>query len=236
MSARKTLQDYIDLSREDPECVETLEGLYKYMQAGMATLHTDFSGLDLSHSVISDPSNRDDFGGCNFRKADLTNSELRFANLTLANFEGAILNGASLKSSNCEAARFEDSFMKKTDLSYTTMRRARLDRADLTNADLSCANFSYAVLRGANLTNANLEHSDLKHADLSGAILTGVQFSVYTRMPDGSYWEYNGNTEPVLSDSICKPMLNNDNDVCYFCGAPTVPLFGRKRFCNKCKK
>lgn len=36
MSARKTLQDYIDLSREDPECVETLEGLYKYMQAGMA--------------------------------------------------------------------------------------------------------------------------------------------------------------------------------------------------------
>jgi len=32
------------------------------------------------------------------------------------------------------------------------------------------------------------------------------------------------------------PATNSTNMVCHFCGGPTVPMFGRQRFCLKCNK
>lgn len=108
---------------------------------------------------------------------DLTNADLRGADLgqtdlTDADFAGAGLAGARLTSSILAHARFRDTDLVGADLSNALALRARFPGADLTGANLSGATLTDADFRGAKLTGADLSHADLRGANLTDADLT----------------------------------------------------------------
>ena len=74
-------------------------------------------------------------------RANLSDADLSYANLSYANLGGADLSYANLSGAN---------------LSYANLRYANLRGANLREADLSYANLSGANLRGADLGGANL--------------------------------------------------------------------------------
>ena len=98
-------------------------------------------------------------------RANLSNADLRDANLSNADLFGANLRGANLRGAN--------------------LFGANLRNADLRDADLRGANLSNADLRGANLSNAdlcgaNLRGANLSNADLCGASIDQMMWNIYT--------------------------------------------------------
>ena len=87
-------------------------------------------------------------------RADLSDANLRGANLYGADLSDANLSGANLSYSNLYGAN----------LSYSNLYGANLSGANLSGAILS-----YSNLRGANLYDADLYDADLSNADLRGA-------------------------------------------------------------------
>ena len=92
-------------------------------------------------------------------KANLTNRDLGYKNLSNIILNVADLNYANLTGTNLSGAQ----------LVFANLRGSNLTGANLTGANLSGANLSGAILRGANLTGANLTGTKLNYADLSSA-------------------------------------------------------------------
>ena len=88
------------------------------------------------------------------RYADLSGADLSDANLRCANLSGANLSGADMSGANLRCA---------------DMSGANLSGADMSDANLRCADMSDANLSGADLRYANLSGANLRCADLSGA-------------------------------------------------------------------
>ena len=103
--------------------------------------------------------------------ADLTDADLRFANLY-----GAYLTGADLRGSNLNFANLRRADLTSADLSHTNLTSVDLSGADLryanlTDTDLSRADLAFANLSDANLSGADLICVDLELADLTDTIL-----------------------------------------------------------------
>jgi hypothetical protein len=81
------------------------------------------------------------------------------ANLSEANLSWADLSGANLSEAN----------LRWADLSEANLSGANLRWANLGGANLGGANLSEADLSGANISEANLSEADLSEANLSGA-------------------------------------------------------------------
>ena len=96
----------------------------------------------------------------NLSEADLRGADLRVANLSVADLRGANLSVADLRGAN---------------LSVANLSEADLRGADLRVANLRGANLRGANLRGANLRGANLRVADIYGADLRGADLRGTK-------------------------------------------------------------
>jgi hypothetical protein len=92
---------------------------------------------------------------------DLSETDLREANLCWANLRGTDLREANL----CEAN------LRGADLRGADLREANLCEANLCWADLREANLCGADLREANLREADLREANLRGADLRGADL-----------------------------------------------------------------
>jgi hypothetical protein len=92
-----------------------------------------------------------DLRGANLSDANLSGADLRGANLRRADLSGADLRGAYLSDANLSGAYLSGAY-----LSDANLRRANLRRADLRGADLSGANLSGAYLSGAYLSDADL--------------------------------------------------------------------------------
>ena len=108
-------------------------------------------------------------------RANLSNADLRGANLSNADLFGANLRGANLSNADLCGAN----------LRGANLFGANLRNADLRDADLRCANLSNADLRGANLSNAdlfgaNLRGANLSNADLCGASIDQMMWNIYT--------------------------------------------------------
>ena len=88
-------------------------------------------------------------------KLDLPGADLSDANLRHANLSGANLSGANLRYAN----------LSDTDLSGSYLRRANLTCSILRHSDLSGANLRSADLSWANLNDANLNGADLRWAN-----------------------------------------------------------------------
>ena len=95
------------------------------------------------------------------KRADLSWSDLRFANLSDVDLHGADLTRADLTGANLRFA----------DLSEACLHGADLSSANLYGADLNYACFSFADLSRTNLHRANFVGADLSCADLSEACL-----------------------------------------------------------------
>jgi uncharacterized protein YjbI with pentapeptide repeats/DNA-binding Xre family transcriptional regulator len=115
------------------------------------------------------------------KKLDLSNTDIRGANLRKANFRKVILSraklqGANLRKANLQGADLSGANLEKADLSETDLQGAILDIVNLKWADLSKAKLEKAIIRGAilndtNLNKANLQRADLRFASLQGAYL-----------------------------------------------------------------
>ena len=107
---------------------------------------------------------------------DLSNAQLRYANLRNADLSGgrlsqADLHKAKLSYANLRNADLSDTHLGQADLHNAKLSQANLHNAKLSNAHLFEANFFAADLRDADLREADLRDADLQEADLRDADL-----------------------------------------------------------------
>ena len=136
-----------------------------------------------------------DLSDANLRRANLSDADLSDANLRRANLSDANLSGADLRRAN---------------LSDANLRRANLSGADLSGANLSGADLSDANLRRANLSDANLRRANLSGADLSDANLTPIKIDFFVvllhGLPEIAFLKQNiidGNIDGSTYDGEC---------------------------------
>ena len=91
--------------------------------------------------------------------------------------ERADLSDANLRYADLRYADLSNANLRYADLSDADLRYADLSNADLSNADLSDANLRYANLSDADLSNADLSDANLRYADLSDADLSNADLS-----------------------------------------------------------
>ena len=107
---------------------------------------------------------------------------MRLHRLWLDGADSGVL--ADLSNADLRGADLSNADLSNADLRYANLRGADLSNADLSNANLRGANLSNADLSNANLRGANLRGADLRNADLryaigDGSIIRTIQTGVY---------------------------------------------------------
>ncbi len=162
----------------------------------------DLSGVKFKSANLNQAS----FKGSNFRGpgedgrwdtdddwiADLSQAQMKQANLTDANLSRVLMNRAdlsraTLKGTNLSNARLIGANLSSAQLAGANLNGAILENASLTGADLGQANLNEAELYaahlgrviaiGTQLSFANLTRTDWQGADLSGAYLNHANLS-----------------------------------------------------------
>ena len=110
-----------------------------------------------------------DLRDANLSNADLSNAILRYANLSNADLSNAILRYANLLNADLYNANLSNANLSNVHLSSADLSSANLSNADLSNAILRYANLLNADLSKANLSNAILSNANLRYANLSNA-------------------------------------------------------------------
>ncbi|MFE2267143.1 pentapeptide repeat-containing protein [Streptomyces griseosporeus] len=118
------------------------------------------------------------------RGSNLSNADLRDADLDLSTLSGAFLvkadlRGADLFGADLQGALLTEAELSGADLRSAKMRGTRLPRADLHGSDLADVDLRSADLKGVDLSGSNLEGVDFtsKSAGVSGAHLTGANLT-----------------------------------------------------------
>ena len=119
------------------------------------------------------------------------------------------LRYADLSDADLRVADLHNADLRHADLSYADLRVAKLSGADLRHADLSDADLRYADLSGADLSGADLHNADLRHAKLPE--LTVAQTSILPDEGDIIGWKkaYVDSMTPV----IVKLLIPSDADL-----------------------
>ena len=167
-----------------------------------------FAQSDCNENNWQDYYNSDgkDMSDCELRLANLTDAELRLANLT----------DAELRLANFTNAYLINAYLTNAELSFANLRGANLEGANLSSANLTYANLEGANLSSANLTDADLTYAILTGANLTGAILEGVESDniggLPLSLPDG--WSLVDGTleNRELSDEIFR-QINEGNAI-----------------------
>ena len=133
---------------------EELKQILEKHKVYTTTLGEEGERADLKGTDLSDA----DLRRANLSGADLRGADLKWADLTGANLSGADLRGADLKWAD----------LKEAYLSGVDLKGANLSEADLEEVYLEGAELRGAYLEGANLDGANLDGADLREANLSG--------------------------------------------------------------------
>lgn len=126
------------------------------------------SAIDSNESIQLSEA---DLKGANLQRAKLREADLRSANLQEVNLLRATLRDAVLRKANLRGAN-----LQKADLRGVKLRKANLLQADLRGANLQRANLARAYLlqadlRGVRLQGAFLDEAHLREVDLQGASL-----------------------------------------------------------------
>ncbi len=95
--------------------------------------HADLEGVNLENNHMDSYQEVSYLVGANLSDANLSGTELSYADLTGANLSSANLLGADLKSANLDYANLQHANLYGTDLSG-----AFLDYADLSGATMNC--------------------------------------------------------------------------------------------------
>jgi uncharacterized protein YjbI with pentapeptide repeats len=107
-------------------------------------------------------------------RVDLSEANLRGADLRNANLSGAYLNKADLNRANLTGADLGGAYLRRANLAEASLNGADLRTADLRGADFRRANLVEANLKGAELKGADLRRANLVEASLDGADLQGA--------------------------------------------------------------
>ena len=145
-------------------------------------------GLDLSGIVIgwTKPAGKTSFRiglkEVNAKYFIMSNSEMRYVDLSEAYLEGANLLGAHLQGVHLQSAllrgaRLVDAHLEGANLLGSHLEGANLSGAHLEGADLTIARLQRAYLQGAHLEGANLLYAGLQRAYLQGVHLEGANLS-----------------------------------------------------------
>jgi uncharacterized protein YjbI with pentapeptide repeats len=140
-------------------------------------------GVNLSQIDLSEANLRGadlcgvNLSGANLDKIDLNEANLREANLTGASLSRSNLSNARLGQANLENADIHSSNLRGADLSDAKMRRADLDHANLSDANLSDADLWLAKLSYATLTNVVARGAHISEANGENANLVGADLS-----------------------------------------------------------
>ena len=108
---------------------------------------------------------------------DLSEADLRIANLVHANLSNTQLNGAKLTRASLQNADLRKANLNKAELRWARLTQANLTEAKLSFANLRETNFNNATFDKADLRDANLSNATLHSASLNEANLSGVNFS-----------------------------------------------------------
>jgi uncharacterized protein YjbI with pentapeptide repeats len=116
------------------------------------------------------------------RPLQLTNVDLRCANLINANLQMTVLKRAHLQGANLAGAQLQradlaGAQLQQADLTDAKLQSANLSEAQLQNANLSSAHLQGTILVQANLQEANLSGAELQKTNLDQANLRGVNFT-----------------------------------------------------------
>jgi uncharacterized protein YjbI with pentapeptide repeats len=132
----------------------------------------NLSDADLRKANLKDTNLKNtDLRGANLENVDLRNADLRDANLENANLENADLRGADLENVDLRNANLKSTNLVGAMLRDANLKGATLKNADISNARLENANLKNCDLQNANLINARLENSSLSNADMNGVNL-----------------------------------------------------------------
>lgn len=155
-----------------------------------------------------------DLRGADLKKANLQGAKLNGANLQRVDFQGADLQGAFLDRANLEGALLTEAKLQRAKLPGANLkallRAANLQMAILIEADLEAALLSEANLEGALLGRANLQRvlfdgARLKCASFPGAKLQGANFSAAKDLESNQIKEAYGDSTTVLPNDIERP-------------------------------
>ncbi|MBD2247558.1 pentapeptide repeat-containing protein [Nostoc sp. FACHB-888] len=108
------------------------------------------------------------------QRLDLSNIDIRDANLIKANLErvdfiGSNLEGALLREARLQNAYFNGASLQWAVISETNLQKVDLSGANLQQANLYRANLQRSFLQGANLYMTNLSEAKLQGANLKAA-------------------------------------------------------------------
>ena len=107
----------------------------------------------------------------NLDGADISNTDLRFANLKYAS-----LNDVNFYKSDLREADLRRASLQHTNLSYADFREATLNDTNIANSNLTYADFDDASFVGAYLSHSNLTRADLQGANLAWADIHSCVF------------------------------------------------------------
>ncbi|HEY5602601.1 MAG TPA: pentapeptide repeat-containing protein, partial [Gammaproteobacteria bacterium] len=155
---------------------------------------------------------------------DLSNADLRGANLQAVRLLSAILNGANLtgvdlSKSDLRRANLSGAQLIESNLSFANLYTTNFNKANLRNASLSETDLTEACFRNADLQGADFIMSKLIRADLSGANLIGADLrlanlyrSNFTNaiLTDVKLWE-SQRPRWVIKNVVCESVFWDDN-------------------------
>lgn len=107
----------------------------------------------------------------NLDDADISNTDLRFANLKYAS-----LNNVNFYKSDLRWANLCQASLQHTNLNYADFREATLNDTYIFNSNLSHADFGDANLVGAYISHSNLTKADFQGVNLAWADLRSCVF------------------------------------------------------------
>jgi len=126
----------------------------------------------------------------NLSMTDMHNADLSEANLILADLTGANLHKVNLSRANLSGANLSMVSLGETNLNGANLSGADLNRNDLSGRDLRGLNLNMANLSCADLRGADLRHVNLSGADLRGATLSAnISRNEYIAIMDLTYEE-----------------------------------------------
>lgn len=114
---------------------------------------------------------RADLSFTDLRYADLRDRRLAGADIRCADLRYANLDNADLRNARLLLSDLSGANLKNADLRHAFLSGAILEEADLYGADMRGIKALHADMSGAKLVNAKLCRADLTEADLTGAII-----------------------------------------------------------------
>ncbi|MEH2439580.1 pentapeptide repeat-containing protein [Nostoc sp.] len=178
---------------QKPKEIEEKPKLQTDIQAALTVIGRRKSENELENQTL-------DLSNIDIRGANLIKANLQGAILYKANLQRAILIEANLQRANLNKANLQRAILSEANLQGAYLIKANLQGAFLTEANLQGAILTEVNLQGAFLTKANLQKADFGEANLQGAIFWEVK-----NLEQGQIELAKGDRTTILPENLQPP-------------------------------